>query len=449
MKFSKAKSIFQKFKWDIFACIVIAIIIIAIGFRINAWTGALKGDDAYLHAGMVQYVLDSFPHLDWLHQFHNGYPPLQFAEVTFYMLFAFLHLITGLTIVSLLQMSLCFSMIFIGISTYVLARVIKIPRLLAIGFSLILFSMSNMWNQSIIGGGYNRVLAFPFAFLSLTLTYIYAKNVNSHIKDIKNYIAVVSVFTILAFLHPLIWQWTFLFILGILGVGINGWRNKLLNVFKTILPVAGLAAWLYIPLLHSYGSSVTNDTASMLFKWLVYVPSRKVWSIDLGMLILPLALLGLIIAGINYKRISINSSAVKLELKIVALFSVFCPYYFAYGWLHMPKYTYLMAAYDYCLWFGISLVILSIFTYSILYQAGIFLNAWKYFIIFLEFTFVPIAVLACVLTVPFLQGFTQADNPDDFHSLSYNIKQIVEHANKNSGSGYRLFNNQRILTRWL
>jgi hypothetical protein len=452
-KLLKAKSIFIEYKWDIISFLIISLIISIIGFHLNAWTGDLKGDDAYLHAGWIQYILDNFPHINWYHQFYIGYPPFNFDVPTYYLLIALFNKITTLSVILLIQITMWLSMIALGLSAYILARVLKFQRLPALGFSLLMFTMDITWNYLVIGGAYNRIIALPFVFISIALAYSHVRNINESVKNTKIYVASVVVFTILALLHPLIWQWTFVFISGIYLIGINDWKQKLLNIIKTILPVALLSVWLYLPLFRAYGASLSspaggtaNDTTLMQFHWLIYLPSRFVWSIDLGPLILPLALLGLLFTGIYYKRIISHRNQIKLELKIIICFFALCTYFFAYGWLPMPKSTYLMAAYDYALWFGISLIILSLFTFSMLLQTKVFQNFGKYIKTFFKIAFLPATVAVCFIIMPFLQSFISMQNPDNVNSLPSSINQIVEIAKTNSGVDFRLQNDQRRLT---
>jgi hypothetical protein len=306
--------------------------------------------------------------------------------------------------------------------------------------------MSVTWNYLVIGGAYNRIIALPFVFISVALAYRYVRNINESITNTKIYIASVVVFTVLAVLHPLIWQWTFLFVLGIFTIGINGWKQKLLNIIKTIMPVAAFSAWMYIPLFRAYGTSVSNDTTLMQFKWLIDIPTGNAWSVDLGPLILIIAFIGLIITGIHYKRIMANRNFINLELKLIALFIVFSIYFFVYGWLPMPGYTYLMAAYDYAFWLGVGLIILSLFTFAMLSQAHVFQNMWMPFKTLCETIFLPVIILVCFVIVPFLSFYSQAQNPENIYSLPHNINMITDIAKANSSADYRLQNDQRRLT---
>ena len=49
---------------DIVACTLITAVVAALGYALQAWTGDLKGDDAYFHLGTIQYILDSFPQVE-------------------------------------------------------------------------------------------------------------------------------------------------------------------------------------------------------------------------------------------------------------------------------------------------------------------------------------------------------------------------------------------------
>ena len=73
---------------DIIACTLIVAVTAVLGHVLEAWSGDLKGDDAYFHLGTIQYILDSFPQLSWYHQAFAGYPALQFESPLYYFAIA-------------------------------------------------------------------------------------------------------------------------------------------------------------------------------------------------------------------------------------------------------------------------------------------------------------------------------------------------------------------------
>jgi hypothetical protein len=456
MKLSKLISRIVKYKWDIINCLIIAVFISIIGFLLHAWTGDLKGDDTYFHAGMVQYILDNFPHINWAHQFWNGSPPLQFDTPTYYLAIALEHIMTSLPITSLMQVTLFFSLVATGVAAYILAKTIGIQRILAIGLSLLFFTMSLTWNGVLIGGSWVRIAAFPFIFISLAVAYKHIREINKSEKSTKTYIVAVVIYSIAALVHPLIWQWTFVFLLGMYLVGLTGWRRKIVCVTKIFVPVAVLVAWMYVPLFKSYlpstssvAGGVAHDTTLMQWRWLIYIPSSHLWSTDIGPLVLPMALLSIMLAVIYWRRIAEKFSIIWLEWRIAVLFFALSVYFFLYGWVPMPQSTYLMASGDYAFWFGISLILLCIFIFAILARVEVFSNFHTAYSTAFQFAFLLVVLLAVEINMPFLKAFTDVDNPTNITSSAYDISQIVSLATKSGGVDSRLFNEQRVLTRWL
>lgn len=442
---------------DILAGTFVVAIVFAIGWVLGSWTGDLKGDDAYYHVGIIQYIADNFPNLNWYHQSFAGYPPLQFEAPLYYFLIAFAHIGTQLPVELLIQLGLILSTAVLGVSIYTLARFLNFPRILAMAFSLLMFTTPEIWNWIVVGGGYKRVVALPFLFLSLAFVYRHLNQINSDSERIRIYTAVVVSLSLVAMLHPLIAQFTLPMVLLVYILGVRGWPRKFYYLAKTLVPVAGLAAWLYLPLFRAYylvmrtpvaGSSV-HDTDLMQRSWLLSIPSHDSWSNTIGPLILPLALFCFILMLMHQAKIRKAWHTYRLELSFVIVATIFSLYFLAFGWFPMPKSLYLMATFDHVIWLGISLLLLSVCGFSILAQLGIFLKLKKWLSLSAQTFVVILVVAATVANIPFLQHFTHYPNPMNPTSYIYEIKYLVDVAKENSLPGYRLYNSQRRIQSWL
>jgi hypothetical protein len=161
--------------------------------------------------------------------------------------------------------------------------------------ALLPFTIPEIWNWFVIGGAYLRLPALPFFVLSIIATYLFINKVNSGADKPGYYILVILVFSLLALIHPLLWQWAFLINALLLFLGIQKWKNKLIILLKLFIPVFGLTAWLYLPLFSSYVSEFKTAGLSgssqyvdpLKFQWLVYIPSKYSWSNSLGPIIIP------------------------------------------------------------------------------------------------------------------------------------------------------------------
>lgn len=439
---------------DLFGCLVIVLFVLLLGLQLGAWTGDLKGDDAYYHVGMIQYIVDNFPNLSWYHQSFAGYPPFQFEAPLYYFVIALAHVGTGLSIELLIQLGLILFMVALGLSIYTLARFLSFSRILAIGFALLIFTVPEIWNWIVIGAGYKRLIALPFFFFSLAFVYRHLNEINSDSEKTRTYCAVVVTLSFTAMLHPLIGQVTLPMALLVYVLGVRAWPRKFYYLAKTFVPVAGLAAWLYLPLLRVYTSvtspvvegAYTHDTALMQWGWLLTIPSPGSWANTIGPLMLPLALFCLILIIIEIRK---AWHSFRVELSFVIIAAGFGLYFLAFGWLPMPKSLHLMGTFDNVMWLGISLLLLSAFSLSILAKLGIFPRLKKWLRLSAQTFLVILVVAATVANIPFLQHYTQQFNPLNPTSFTYQVRRVVDIAKENSLPGYRLHNSQRRVQAWL
>ena len=446
-----------KYNRDLLASSVIVIFVLALGSFLRIWAGDLKGDDAYFHLGEIQYVIDNFPHISWFSQSFAGYSSLQFSAITYNCVVAAAHVFTRLPIQVLAQACLLVSLVALGISVYVLARILSIPRIPAVGFSLLMFTTSLTLNWVVIGGAYVRLAALPFLFLSVALVYRHTRQINDSSEKFGTYCATVVVLTIMAMLHPLIWQWAFIMLVTIYLFGIRSWPRRFYHLVKTFLPVAGLVAWLYVPMFTAYRSVMSplvsgasaHDTTLMEWKWLVHIPLPGNWSTDIGPILLPLAILSLIFMATYQLRTRDAARHISLEQIIATVTSAFSVYFFAFGWLPMPKSLYLMAAYDYAMFFAISLLLLSLFAFPTLARLLSSLELRNHSRTALHTFFLIVVIGSTIATVPFLRRYTQTGNPRNENEWAYAVSTIVDVAQSNAGLDYRLFSTQRRLTSWI
>jgi hypothetical protein len=445
----------KKRRWDIAACTAIALIIFALGSILGAWSGYLKGDDAYYHVARVQYILQNFPHISWYSQYFCGYDPFGFEPPFIYFVIAIAHRVTSLPVVSLYQITMCLSMIGFGIAIYLLSRFLKLARLLATAFALLPFTIPEVWNWLVIGGAYLRIPALAFFVLSILTAFRHITEINRGSEHRSTYVLNVLVLALLASIHPLLWQWDFLILSAAYLFGIAGWRGKILNSIKVFGPVALITAWQYIPLLKQYMSEFIFSTAAgssqytvpLAWNWLVYIPSPFTWSNSLGPAVLPLAffLLGWAIL----KRINKHPvQETKTELLFAVILGLFSVYFFMFGWLRMPTNLYLMASYDYCFFLGISLVLFSVFICSIMIRRRSFDGLPKYLAASLQMIFATSVVIGNLVVLPFLDISETMRTPAEPQTISAALKSVVDVAENTGIAGYRIQTAQRLIESW-
>lgn len=449
----KFKARIVEHKRDVIAVSSVLLIVTVIGCLLDAWLGVLKGDDAYYHAGMVQFIVNNFPTLNWQSQIFAGYPPLEFETPLFYFILAALKVLTGLSIELLIQMSLFVAVLSLAISIYILARRLRLSPWLSAIFALLFFSIPEVWNWIIIGGAYKRVVALPFIFLAIACVYNHIEQINLIKETKKTYILVIIVLTLVALIHPLIAQFILPSVFFVYLFGVRKARPKIESLVKVFVPVVGLVAWQYIPLLSEYlnifHSSDTLDspqyTVPMLLKWLIQIPDANVWGNYLGPLVIPFLLLSMICLFIFFKRFKEIVERASVELVFCVIFVLLSLYFFIFGWFYMPTRLYLMATYDHVIWLGIASLLTILFTASILIRGGFHSNTKNWVVPIIYCVFSIIVVIAAFSPVPFLKNYTQIQYPSNDNP----IKQIVSVAQSFQEPGTRIYNSQRRLTTWI
>jgi hypothetical protein len=449
-------SFLSRRRQDIIICLLVAACIYLAGLLLGAWNGFLKGDDAYYHVARVQYILDNFPHLSWYRQSFNGYDPFGFEAPFIYFVIAFAQKLTGLTIETLFQVMLLLSMTAFGVSFYCLARFLRVPRPAAFAFSLLPFTIPEVWNWLVIGGAYLRIPALSVFVFCIIVSFIHIEKINRAEDRISSYMLAIAALALLAMIHPLIWQWGFLITASVYLLGIRGWRRKISSLIKVFVPVSLLAAWMYIPLLSRYvdvfrlPSEVKpiQYTVPLSFRWLVDIPSYRSFSNSLGPVVLPLALLFLGWA-VSLRVWKTGCSSSRLKLVFAAVIGIFAIYFFSFGWLPLPAGWYLMATFDYCLFFGLALAVWAVFMCSVLIENGAFLRSRVRLVADAQMALIIIVVCGNLAVFPFLKTYTYVRTPWDPTTPAYAEYAMLKKAVDSGTGGYRLENNQRIIQAWL
>ncbi len=451
------ENLINNFRPTILPITIIVIFVSVLSLYMGAWVGDLKGDDAYLHLGRIGYFIERFPYVYWDDTFFAGYEPLDMMRPFYYMGIALLYGLTGIDIPMLMTIGLYIAWLATGISIYFLSRSLNIPITLSIPISLLLFTMSCIWNWHLIGGAYVRIMTLPLFFISIILIVRFIKQINyGHITK-YTYLLTICTLTLTAIMHPLIWQWTALLILCVLLFGIVKRKDKLTAAVKLFLPVTLLSAWTYIPLLVNYKSTFmateieqAHDTNVMRWEWLIKIPQTGLqeWSVDIGTLILPIAMLSVLLLAICRRQLRTLWIPMRVEISCTFVLIIASIYFFLFAWLPMPSSLYLMAAYDYATFFGVSLLLLIIFSTSVLIQMD---TIYKYISRFSVWIILMLLIVISsgVTVIPFLHQYIQIDSPINPTSYEYSIREITETVHHSNPPGYRIHSGHRDVAKWL
>lgn len=454
--FRGPSSFIARFGYELASILVILVTLAIVGLHLDAWTEGARGDDAFMHLARAQYVLDSFPHLGWYHQWFAGYPPFEFYDIGYYVVLAALRLVTGISLETLLTASAFIGMAASGVAIYFLGRVLGLPRLLCLGFAFLFLANPDIWNWLLTGGAYKRLFALPFNLLSIALVYLHATRIDRGEETRPLYLATVIVLALTAGQDPLIWQLTFVMVLLLYLFGIRTWQRKVSTVLRVLVPVGALAAWLYFPLLASYfqftsaveGAPI-HDTEPVNWEWLFTLPVEGSFRVTFGPAITFVAILcvGLFLGSAG--ALLRERERLRPELSLMLVQGLFAGYFFAFGYFRLPDSLYSMSAYSHVLHLALSLLIFSMATIAAARKLGAFERLTPKLGAGILVAFVAFSLASGYLYLPYIGGFNTYANPLEPGTPDYAARQVVDVAKEHSRPGQRLGTFERVNTRGL
>ncbi|VVB84167.1 Uncharacterised protein [uncultured archaeon] len=427
---------------------LLSLLILFIGYYLEAWNGYPKGDDAYLHLTKIKFIIDNFPNVGWNPYQYFGYEPFNTYPYVPYLILAAVYKITGASLETLLIGGLLFSLILFGTSILKLTRLLNISRAMGIVLSLLIFSTPVFWNWSLVGGAYLRLYALPFMILSVLYSIKHIDEINSGKTNTQTFLKVTTVLAITALLHPFIWLFTLPTILLLYILGVKGIRLKIKNLFRIFIPVSVVTFWFYIPYLqmkisvplHDY----TPNPMSGLFKTLptTVLTLNTLYAFLVIILMLPLLALLLKYAKgepVKYKRSTVS-------LLIASL--LFSFYHLLFGWFSMPRTMYQISAYDSATWLNLFLLLFIISSYS-LFERNFTGKAIKFESI--KIGLILLILLELSNTLPLVKdNFMSYTAPDDWRTVAFESKQFLDKQIDGMPDQYRLgITYNRLLTRWI
>jgi hypothetical protein len=141
----------------------LALLALAFGNRVHAFSGFPKGYDAWGHIAKVHLILEHWPYIDWndawyagIPHFEGSYPPL------YHLLVAAIVSVTGRSIGDAMDVVTAGCVIVTVVATYAFVRTLTSRRLPALAAGLLLVGTPAFWVAFVQGGLYPRLLAFAF-----------------------------------------------------------------------------------------------------------------------------------------------------------------------------------------------------------------------------------------------------------------------------------------------
>jgi hypothetical protein len=339
-------------KKNLLPYLIIVLFVMLLGVFFNVWSTPV-GDDAYLHAGKALFVRNNFPNINWYPNWFLGFNIFESYPPTYYFLVALTNLVTGMPVTQLMIGFLFLSMFLLGSGVYKFSKDMGMPWYTSLGFSLVWLSLPIVWGDTVTGGAYLRSFAAPFYIFSLLVLYRHVLSVNGGKEDWKPFLLLIFVLALTLILHEEVAFFTVITVFLVYLLAVKGFKQKITTIIKVFIPVGGLVSWFYLPALRYsivFKPIVTNDLTLAGFEEIGRI---------LNPILLPFTLIlsGIFILILIKDRRTFTANINNEKRAFLVVFLLLSLYFFLFGWFPMPANTYLMAAYDYRTWFGISLTL--------------------------------------------------------------------------------------------
>ncbi|MFC1727420.1 hypothetical protein ACFL0Y_02755 [Patescibacteria group bacterium] len=255
MSFKSVKKLVISVFLPIVAGLLVLVLAFLFGNEIGVFTGFPKGYDAYGHMSLTRIFRDSFPHLYWNPYWDSGttllvrsYPPLA------YLLGAILSQVLGWSVeLVFIGMSLV-SVTLIALGIYWLTFKLTNKPIAGLISSLLLLSSSAFWAYLAEGGLYPRLFGAVPLVWSMFWVWSYLRKEKNNWGGRYYWLSVLTLFFAFGF-HQLSAAWSTLIVTLLVFIGSKDRRLIFKKIICLFLPVGGLAAFYYLPLLRILGQN--------------------------------------------------------------------------------------------------------------------------------------------------------------------------------------------------
>jgi hypothetical protein len=346
--------------------LIIAFFVIVVGCYYGVWTGSPLGDDALLHAGRTQFIVNNFPNTNWYPSWFLGFNMFETCPTLYYFLLALPNVLTGISVPQLIVISVFVFNFLLGVGVYKFSRLLGLPWYVSAGFSFVFLSLPSVWGF-VLGGAYLRLPARAFFVLSIVAAYRYLLKINKKDESWSAYLLAVFLLAFTFLLHPtpfggglfaaVVTSLMYLF-------AVRGRKKKVKTLLKVFMPLGGLVSCFLLPMLGflisgAGGGSVIGGDPTLGSFESIFTSSNPI--------LLPFTLLLVAISIFMYRRYGNFIAGERKSLLIIFLILTLST--FLFGWLPTPKETIIMAGYTYQEWFGYFLLLSLITLSSLLYTS--------------------------------------------------------------------------------
>ena len=321
------------------AVLVLVVLSLYIGLTSGAFTGFPKGDDSFGHLALGQIIKENFPYVFWNPYWDGGtvlfprnYPPLFHFGVGL-LAKAFSLEVTEVT-QFLLALSIILTAIFIFLTLWILTR----KSLVGLFSSLFFLASSTVW-YSVVSGLYPQVLAMMTISLVVfsLVWYLYWSKWSNW-----SYWLVVFSFVLAYLTHFLAVFLTSFSLIVFLLFRKGSQEEKIKQALKIFLPVWGLTAFYYLPVLLARPLGLLGEFGGGKYEPWEFLSLFKQGYPGLPFMSLPLGLFVLILIFLlKYKIIGKKRQIFKIFLGF-GILAFFCLFFSIYpGQFLLPLVFYL------------------------------------------------------------------------------------------------------------
>jgi len=431
-------SIARSLKTIFLPLVIVTSFVALVGGGLGIWVGNPVGDDAYTHVGKVLFLLRNFPNVNWYPYWYLGFDVFRGYPATFYIVLAITHILTRVSVPSIMVAYFFLSMVLLGVGIYEFSRLLYLPRSISVGLAIMTLLFPVSWAWTVTGGAYIRSFALPFFIVSISIAYYHTVRINSGKDDLRLSFAAASVLAFTILLHQMVAFFTFITTILFYGLAVRGMKQKMKTLFRVFIPVCGLVAWTYLPMFEDF---ITSEEA--MINEISYESIERLLIIYNPVLV-PLVLTSVVAFCLVLKKHKPSMS--KERSAVVLVFLVLSLYFFLFGWVPMPRSLYIMAAYDYRNWLGFSLSMFLIGVLGLLYdffephppklRLPALRRYERLFNYFLVVSLVVAVSTALVVSLPELVVYNV--NPGDPQSFIYYFRNDVDQIVKQLPENYRL-----------
>jgi hypothetical protein len=272
---------------------------LALGARVNAFTGFPEGNDVWGHLSKTRFVLDNWPDVSWNYEWYSGMPTfLGSYPPGYHMLVAAIATIGHVQATTAMNVAALAGILGVVIGVYGTVRGACGSRAAALVAGVALLGTPTLWAQAVTYGLYPRLLGLAAVALALSgATRVAVRG--CRLTMIGTSVALAVALS----MHPVVGMAGVALVAGMLLVG--SWRampHRGAAVAAVAALTGGLSAYFYLPLmlLPRAQSPWTDQEDPLTAAMLIWAPRTQL--AGLSPVLLPVAAAAVAVAVVRLRR---------------------------------------------------------------------------------------------------------------------------------------------------